>query len=502
MKQQIAIISILGIFLSFLPVQATVTVNAGPTSLVPDPVLVKASSPQVGLFSLTLSQDAGETLSSIKVIINNVATSTATGTDFASVSVYKDEGDGGFNSTSDLLAGTQATVNVGSTTTIATLVNNTITGGKFFVSLATSATWSGAVPDKVNVTFPADGITASANSPTTTAVTTNSLIADTTAPTLLSAVAKNTGGSAAKEAGDSIDLTFSEATNKPTVNAGNVNSLFVLNNSHSFLDADGNLGGASWNTAGTILTITLSASTTATNTLPSVAVGDTVTISGSTLTDLAGNLASGSKTITGSFSSPGEDEGASSTNCGNGLINGRLYKLNGNENQTVYLAAACRLKPFRGAAVFHARGLKFQNIIVLDSLEGFTISDKPVLPASGTLIKGKDKTVWFITDEGKRRGFRTAEKFHALGFRFGQVKQISDEDLAVIPIGPPVEDGEDHPSGALFKCGGSPLVFQVIGSTRFPFRSAEAFLSRGHSWDNIAELDCGRFHYVRGAPID
>ncbi len=504
MKKQIALISILGLMLVFLQAGATVTVSAGPASLVTDPVLVKASSSQVGLFSFTSSQDAGETLSSVKIVINNTASSTASTTDFASVSVYKDNGDGNFSATTDLLSASQSSVNLGSATEVTTGSNNAIDGGKFFVSFATSASWSDAAPaDSVTVTFPVNGITTSANSPTVTAATTNTIIADTTGPTLQSAVAKNTGGTTAKESGDSVELAFSETTNKPTINSGNINTVFALNNSHSFLDADGNLGGAAWSIDGKVMTVTLSGTTTPTNTVATVAVGDNATVGGSLIMDLAGNLASGTKTITGSFAtttSSEEPPPLTGTKCGNGLINGRLYQVSG--SQTVYLAAACRLKAFRGAAVFHARGLKFQNIIKLSSLEGLTVSDKPALPESGALVKGSNATVWFITTDNVRRGFRSAGKFLALGFSFKQVKQISDDDLALISQGGPIEENENHPNGALFKCGNSPLVFQVIGSTRFPFRSANAFLSRGHSWDNIAVVDCGRFHYIHGSAVE
>ena len=506
--KKIIVLSIIGLALAPFA-SANISVDAPPVSLVPDPILVKASSAPVALFSFTLSQTAGETLSSVKVLVANVASSTATTSDFSSLAVYRDNGDGTFNSGSDSVAGTQTSVNLSSNTTVNTTINNGL-NQKFFVTLTTSNTWSGASPaDSIKVTLPSDGLVTSDNSPTTSTVTTNTITADTVSPTLTSAIAKNTGGTSAKEAGDSVQLTFPETTNKPAINANNVNSIFALSSSHSWLDSDGHLGGAVWSVDGKILTLTLSTTTATTTSIPSVAIGDTVTISGTALTDLAGNAASGARIISGSFTNTNhdddkdedhEDEDNHQTKCGNSLINGRLYKVK--TEATVYLAAACRLKPFRGAAVFHARGKKFQNIIELDSLNGITVSQKPVLPAGGTLIKGSDATVWFMTQDGHRRGFRTAAKFFALGFAFGQIKQISDQDLSVVPAGSPIEDNENHPDGALMKCGASPVVFQIIGGEKFPFRSAEAFTNHGHAWDSIAIIDCGRFLYVTGAPVD
>ncbi len=484
---------------------ATVTASAGPVSLVTSPVVAMNSSDPIGLFSFTLTQDAGETLSSVAVTVNNAGSSTAASGDLGAVAVYADDGDGIFEpGGDDDLAGSEAAVNVGSATTVATASNNTIAAGgtKFFVSLTTDASWSDSAPaDSVTATMAADSIVTSANSPTVTAVTTDTITADVSAPTLSSAVAKNTGGTTATEAGDTIEITFSAPTNKPTINSSNIDSVLDLSNSHSFLDGGSGLGATTWNVAGTVLTITLSAGTS----IPTVVVGDTVTVAGDTITDLAGNTATGSQAITGSFSAvlddeDGDDEEGEHGVCANTLINGRLYMV-GTET-TVYLAAACRLKPFRGAAVFHARGMKFVNIIKLDSLPAnVTISQKPVLPAEGTLIKGSDKTVWFVDAHGKRRGFVSANVFAKLGFSFGQVQTISDSDLSVVPASDNIASETEHPDGSLIKCGNSAAVFEVIGGARFPFTTAEAFQTRGHSFDHILNVDCGRFRYLQGAPV-
>ncbi len=415
---------------------AAVTVNSGPVSLVTSAVTAKASSAPIVLFSVNLGQTAGETLSSVAVNIANNGSSVATGADLASVKVYKDDGNGLFDSAVDALAGSQTTVNIGSATTVTTSANNTIiaSGDVFFVTLQTSASWSDVSPaDSVTVTLPVDGIVTSANSPTTTAVTTSTITADTTlpvitiasytttpvntditvtasvnegtlnttshtftangsfsfvatdaagnsttqtvtitnidktVPTLSLVVAKNTGGTNAKEAGDTIAVKFSEATNQAVINTANIATTLVLNNTHSFLDGAGVLGATSWSADGKILTITLTAGTS----IPTVALGDTVTIAGDVIKDLANNSATGTQTITGSFSGKvsDDDEGDDDQGkkvCSNSLINGRLYRVGTGE--TVYLAASCTLKVFKGSAVGKAEGKKFKNIITLETM--------------------------------------------------------------------------------------------------------------------------------------
>ncbi len=483
----------------FVPVpvaQAAVTVPTGPTILVASPMVAAASSAPIPLFKFSLTQDAGETLSSVTVTVTKNGVNNLASSHLASLAVYKDNGDGSFSTVSDLLAGSQATVNINSPTTIATGSNNAIGGGAtFFVALSTGASWSDLTPaDSLTVQLAADAIATSANSPTVTAVTTAAITADTTGPALTSVVAQNTGGTAAKEAGDSLAFTFNEATNKPvlsvanipttlalnhnhsfldglgvltsaswnsagtvytltlsantslptvepgdTVTIGgslvqdatgnaatgnavisgsfttdvtgphltsvvaqntggtsakeagdslvltfgeatnqpsltdsNVNATLTLNNSHSWLDGAGHIGSATWNTGGTMLTITLAAGTS----VPTVAVGDTVTVSGSVVQDASGNPASGSQVIGGTFgtsTSGGGTEGGKG--CPNNLINGRLYQVNG--SGTVYLAAACRLKVFKGKAVGKAKGKKFKNILSVPSLAGLQVKVKP-----------------------------------------------------------------------------------------------------------------------------
>lgn len=637
MKRLIHLLAVGSLVVSaFMPnlVKAAVTPGSV-TSLVTSSTTLKASSSQTALFSFTLSETAGETLSSVKVNISNAGGSTATGSDFASVNVYKDNGDGSFDTATDSLAGSQSTVNVGSATVVTTGSNNTITGGKFFVSFATGASWSSSSSpvDSVTVNLPTDAIVTSENSPVISEVTTATITADTvgpvitmaeakntgvtigknagdtveitfgeatnkpsitaaninnvftlnnshswldgvasiggavwnsdgtkititlsagtslptvalgdtitmatstitdsygnsatgnkvitgtfgedtTGPTLSSAVAKNTGGTSSKEAGDSVQIAFSEATNKPVVNQSNIATIFSLNNSHSFLDGAGALGSTSWSSDGKVLTLFLTAGTS----LPTVAVGDIVTVLPGVIKDPEGNNASGNKTITGSFGSgqnqhgDDDDEDEDDDNdedsrreCNGDIKNGRLYKVG--ESQTVYLAAGCRLKPFRGAAVFRARGHKFEDIKVLSAFPaGVDVSDKPALPAEGTLVKGdKDKTVWFVTSKGSKRGFTREEVFRRLGFDFKNMEIISQSDLDTMPTDENIDSETEHPDGAIFKCSGATVVFQVNKGKKLPFTSADVFFAKGHQFRHILSVDCGKFTYADGTPIN
>ncbi len=81
-------------------------------------------------------------------------------------------------------------------------------------------------------------------------------------------------------AGDSIIITFSEAMDKTTINSSNADSQLGLNNGHTFGTTGAGMSTV-WNTAGTILTITLGSDIT-------VAFGDTIDPL-SSVTDIASN---------------------------------------------------------------------------------------------------------------------------------------------------------------------------------------------------------------------
>lgn len=611
---------IAALLLAAAPALAVVNVTAAPASLVATSTTVNANT-TVPLFSFSLGQDASETLTSVAVTVSNETGSTASSADLAAIKVLKGTE---FSSATEI--GSNATVNLGSSTAIAiNSASNAIAaaGDKFFVALVTGASW--AQPDKVTVTLPVAAIVTSANSPAITAVTTAAIsapITDTTGPVLTSVVATNksgsiagleagdyvtltfgeptnkpvidatnvnsvllltnshswldgvnsiggsvwntegtalkltmssgnslptlligdtvtvtgsvikdamgnnatgsvaitgsfavvdstapllksvvaynkAGGSETKEAGDYVVVTFNEATNAPAISKSNINSVLALNNSHSWLDGAGELGAAVWNDVKTALTVTLSGATS----LPTLAIDDTVTIYGSVIKDVAGNAATGSLAITGSFktetSSDTDDFGKE---CGV-IKNGWLYRIEGSD--TVYLAAGCKLKPFRGAAVFKARGHKFQDIKVLTAAQtaAVTISNKPALPAGGTLVKGSKATVWFVTEEGKIKGFVSEKAFKRLGFNFGSVKTISDSDLSEMGVSSNIEEFSEHPEGTVLKCTVSTTVYMVKSGKKYAFTNPQPYLDRGHTWDSIANVDCQQFQYQQGTNI-
>jgi hypothetical protein len=100
---------------------------------------------------------------------------------------------------------------------------------------------------------------------------------------------------------DYVILYFSEPTNKPTIDNTNINSALSLSGGHSWLDGTGIVGICGWNLNGDQLTINLTTNTS----LPTIAVGDTITPDGVTITDVNGNFCSSPVVLGGSFDPTG-----------------------------------------------------------------------------------------------------------------------------------------------------------------------------------------------------
>ncbi|MBN2406173.1 MAG: Ig-like domain-containing protein, partial [Elusimicrobia bacterium] len=119
---------------------------------------------------------------------------------------------------------------------------------------------------------------------------------DKSPPAILSAVADDrTVLAPGVDSDDRVVITFSEPTNKPTVDSSNINSFLELSGSHSWSDAYGQ-----WNVTGDQLTISFGAKYSS----ATVDTGDTVTVSSLTvvLRDVGvNNICVHSNIITGQF---------------------------------------------------------------------------------------------------------------------------------------------------------------------------------------------------------
>jgi photosystem II stability/assembly factor-like uncharacterized protein len=96
---------------------------------------------------------------------------------------------------------------------------------------------------------------------------------------------------------DEVHIFFDEPTNKPQITAATIDQVLHLSGGHSWRDGAGGIGGGFWNSEGTELLILFTTNVSA----ATVAVGDTVSLDGTTIGDRWGNASSAQVILGGSF---------------------------------------------------------------------------------------------------------------------------------------------------------------------------------------------------------
>ncbi len=99
---------------------------------------------------------------------------------------------------------------------------------------------------------------------------------------------------------DQVFISFDESTNMPSIDASNIDSILSLSGGHTWTDVFGTIGSAVWNPPGDGLLVTLSTN----GGPPNVAIGDTITPDGVTITGLGGCPTRNSIVIAGTFDPP------------------------------------------------------------------------------------------------------------------------------------------------------------------------------------------------------
>lgn len=157
-------------------------------------------------------------------------------------------------------------------------------GTNWYYSTTSAAVWTeGLITFRLGIGGTAGDATTTV---TQTALTGTNVTQDETAPTLNSVSWSDVDGSTQFSATDTLTLTFSETMATSTITAGNVDTTLALSGSHTF----GTSPTISWNTAGTVLTLTLGTSptlATADTVDPTTAVKDSVGIADATGAALA-----------------------------------------------------------------------------------------------------------------------------------------------------------------------------------------------------------------------
>lgn len=103
----------------------------------------------------------------------------------------------------------------------------------------------------------------------------------------------------------------------------------------------------------------------------------------------------------------------------------------------------------------------------------------------GSLMFGSDGKVYAVSNE-KKRWIVSEEVFNALGYKWSQVKRISDAQLNTYETGDPIASAATHPNGTLIIHNNG--VWLIEDGKKRPFYDVTAFEGNGYNWDKVITI--------------
>jgi len=109
-------------------------------------------------------------------------------------------------------------------------------------------------------------------------------------------------------------------------------------------------------------------------------------------------------------------------------VNGTAYQIDINS----------QLRGIPTPSVFTTNRFKWENLVTATTADAaLTIGTNLSFP-DGTIIKGTDNTVYLIAD-GQKRGFTSANAFTSRGYQWGNIVEVTDEEVEPLTVGAVIE---------------------------------------------------------------
>ncbi len=196
-------------------------------------------------------------------------------------------------------------------------------------------------------------------------------------------------------------------------------------------------------------------------------------------TDILGSVTNGSYTITAASTGGGGTGGGGGGSGGGGGVStaptrqGALIKYH--NSPTVYLVENGLKRPIPSYEIYLAH-YKARPIALIPDSQSYP-TGSPVKFGPGALLKSRNNpTVYLVIDNSTKYGFRSAEEFHRFGYRFEQVREIAESELASYPDAG-LASLAYHATGNFIKYPNNPTVYKIEHNTKRGIPSLAVFLS-------------------------
>jgi hypothetical protein len=173
------------------------------------------------------------------------------------------------------------------------------------------------------------------------------------------------------------------------------------------------------------------------------------------------------------------------TQTGDAVIyqNGSLLKTA--DDSKVYLIDSGMRRWVSSAEIFNARGLKWENIEIVSGVDLSVYPEgKLVGWPDGILIKSNISPAVYVVSLGKKRLISSAEIFSGLGYKWQNLKIISQQEVDQYETGNTIISLA-HPDGTLLQFDDGPNIYLISNGQKRLITSAEIFLAKGYDFKNV-----------------
>ena len=149
---------------------------------------------------------------------------------------------------------------------------------------------------------------------------------------------------------------------------------------------------------------------------------------------------------------------------GRAFLNGSIIKKK--TNPKVYYIENFKKRPIESPAIVESRGLNWKNLIIASEADVDQIPNGENLKfRDGSLLSNRGGV--YIISNGLRRPIVSPAAFLRLGFKWNNIKAVSDAELNLHPLGEAVTTTSNYPDGVVIKTGSGKMYLVEDDKRRY-----------------------------------
>lgn len=154
-------------------------------------------------------------------------------------------------------------------------------------------------------------------------------------------------------------------------------------------------------------------------------------------------------------------------------------------NPQVYYIENFQKRAIESPALFESRNFDWKGLIVSSEGDIDQIPDGPKLTfRDGSLLSNKGGV--YIISDGLRRPIVSPEAFLRLGFKWNNIKAVSDAELNLHPLGEAVTMTSNYPDGVVIKTGGGKMY--LVDDDKRRYVPSPLIFESQFKWNETVDL--------------